>query len=159
MASWDPASVIGGGAAGGGLLIVLIACIGGFLHARRGRLLVHAERMKALELGREMPDDPATARLKAIHQIETPEAEESPSQPKSLANQCYSTTGYVCGCGFVFAWMAQSNHGVAIASAAATGAIGVTGMICGTVLAAKSTASNESRSLAHAKPMFDPEAV
>src|ERR1022692_4591955 len=39
------------------VLIIVVAIVGGFLHSRRERLLTHAERMKALELGREMPDD------------------------------------------------------------------------------------------------------
>ena len=46
-------------------LISLVAIVGGLLQARRERTLNHAERMKALELGRELPDDVATARIKA----------------------------------------------------------------------------------------------
>src|SRR5262245_42733288 len=46
-------------------VIALVSIIGGFLHVRRERLLTHAERMKALELGREVPDSAAVARIKA----------------------------------------------------------------------------------------------
>ena len=163
MASWDPVDLIAGGVIGGGLFIGLIACIGGFLQVRRERLLMHAERMKALELGRDMPDDPTTARLKAAHKAEQPEESsskpDSPSVPRSPAAQCYSTTGYVCGTGFVFAWLTQSNQAVALAIASATGAVGVTGMICGTILASKPTESRETGMMAHAKPIFDPEAI
>ena len=50
---------------GGCIAIAIVAIVGGFLHYRRERLLTHQERMKALELGREMPDDAATARIEA----------------------------------------------------------------------------------------------
>jgi hypothetical protein len=142
---------------GGVILLSLIAMIGGFLHSRRERLLVHAERMKALELGRDLPDDAATARLKAVSQTEVEDKAE-PGE-KSHVARCYSTTGYICGTGFFFAWLAASNQAVAIAIAAATGSVGVAGMICGTILAAKPTESSETRPLAHSKPRFDPEAV
>jgi hypothetical protein len=146
---------------GGIILISVICSIGGFLHYRRERLLMHAERMNALELGRDMPDDPATARLKATYQAEQAEKPEEPSStpgaPKSPASQCYSTTTSVCCTGFVFAWLSGTNLAVAVAIASATGAVGVTGLICGTVLASKST--EPSRMVAHSKPIFDPEAV
>jgi hypothetical protein len=151
---------------GGLILVSLVSIIGGFLHSRRERLLVHAERMKALELGRDMPDDPATMRMKAIFPAEKPEESASqptsPAEPKSLAAQCYSTTGWVAGCGLLFAaWssMPGGHSGVAYAIAGAAGAVGVTGMICGTILASKPTISNPTEMLAHAKPRFDPEAV
>ncbi len=162
LAEWDPVSVIAGGVFGGLLFIGLIACIGGFLHGRRERLLIHAERMKALELGRELPDDPATARLKAIQTTESGDASiqpVSPSEPKSLASKCYSTTSYACGTGFVFAFLAASNQAVAIAIAAATGAIGVAGMICGTILAAKMPEPTASELARPTKVIYDPEAV
>ena len=144
---------------GGGTLLALIGSIGGFLHYRRERLLMHTERMKALELGRELPDDAETARIKAASQAkQARQAGRVETVEKSLATQCYSTTGYICGSGFVFAWLAGSNQAVAVALAAATGAVGVAGMICGTVLAAKSTESTGM--IPQAKPRFvDPEAV
>jgi len=40
---------------GGTFLVCLVAIIVGFLQSRQMRLLTHQERMKALELGREMP--------------------------------------------------------------------------------------------------------
>jgi hypothetical protein len=147
----------------GVILVSLIAIIGGFLHSRRERLLMHAERMKALELGRELPDDPATIRMKGIFQAEQSEEPasepKSPGEPKSLASSCFSTTVTVCCTGFIFAWLGSGFQGVAIAIAAATGAIGVTGMICGTILASKSTESNPMPMVAHAKPRYDPEAI
>ena len=162
MAAWDPVSVIMGGAIGGAFFIGLTACIGGFLHARRERLLTHAERMKALELGREWPDDPATAKLKAL---QTPEADDPssppgrPGEPKSLAAKCYSMTTAACSTGFVFAFLSSSNQAVAIAIAAATGTVGVAGMICGTILAARESASRGAELARPAKMIYDPEAV
>jgi len=49
------------------ILLALVGIVGGFLHYRRERLLTHKERMKALELGAELPDDVATARIKAVY--------------------------------------------------------------------------------------------
>jgi hypothetical protein len=139
----------------GVLILCLVPIMGGFLHYRRDRLLTHAERMKALEMGRDLPDDSTTARLKALSG--TSDSSEESGGEKSFASQCYSTTGYVCGAGFVFAFMAGANAGVAYAIAASAGAIGVTGMICGTILASKA-AESAPTSLA-SKPRFDPEAV
>ena len=141
---------------GGLMLIGLIAMIGGFLHYRRERLLTHTERMKALELGRELPDDAYTTRLKAIFGS-TDQPEEAPGGIKSLASQCYSTTGWVSGCGFLFAMMGSSNQGVAYAVAAAAGAVGVTGLICGTILASR--APDPAPTRVASKPRFDPEAI
>ena len=144
---------------GGVFLLSMTAIIGGFLHARRERLLTHTERMKALELGRELPEDAATARIKAVSQTGVEDEDQAETSEKSPASRCYSTTMSVCCTGFVFAWLGSGFQGVAIATAAATGAIGVAGMICGTILAAKPTESSETRTVAHSKPRFDPDAV
>jgi hypothetical protein len=143
---------------GGLTLVALVSCIGGFLHYRRERMLMHAERMKALELGRDLPDDPETAKIKAAAQARA--ARQSGLGETTLAARCFSTTGYVCGTGFVFAFLSNTTSALAIASA--TGAIGVTGIICGTILASKAATEPEPRSggmVARAKPFFDPETV
>jgi hypothetical protein len=121
---------------GGLALIGLVAILGGFLHARRERLLTHTERMKALELGRAMPDDPATARIKAAY---TPPVSSKPSNSEALAGKCHSTVLWVAFSGFGAAVGAVQAGGiaVAIAIAASVGAIGVTGIICGTILASR----------------------
>ena len=147
-----------GGLLGGMVLIILVAILGGFLHSRRERLLAHAERMKALEMGLDMPDDAATARIKAVYGV-AEKSESASGEPKSLAVQCFSQTGYICGAGFFFAMVAGSSHGVAYAMAAATGAIGVTGMICGTILASREPAHDRFASGVASKPRFDPESV
>jgi hypothetical protein len=121
---------------GGLALIGLVAILGGFLHARRERLLTHTERMKALELGRPMPDDPATARIKAAYK---PPESSKPSDSEALASKCYSTAVWVAFWGFGAGVGAVQGGGiaVAIAIAASVGAIGVTAIICGTILASR----------------------
>lgn len=145
---------------GGFTALFLTLVIGGFLQTRRSRLLMHAERMKALDLGRELPDDAEMARLKVASQVQKAgQADEAEVGEKSFASRCYSTTAGICGTGFVFAWLSGSNQAVALTMAAATGAVGVTGMICGTILATRPEPSRESRTASNSKPMYDPEAV
>ncbi len=138
------------------LLLVFFLMIGCFFYYRRERSLTHAERMKALEMGQPLPDDPETAKIKAkAARTLAMKPAEMPSGEKSLANQCYATTGYICGGGFFFAFVVGGP--AAYALAAATGAIGVTGMICGTILATREVKSEPPR--VYSKPQFDPEAV
>jgi hypothetical protein len=124
---------------GGTFVIALVAIVGGFLHYRRERLLSHKERMKALDLGREMPDDAATARIKAAFGTFARGNESEASE--SLARKCFSTALWVAFWGFLAAsqggWV---NHGIAIAIASSVGVIGITAMICGTTLAMRSPA-------------------
>lgn len=141
----------------GVVVISLVAILGGFLQVRRERLLAHEERMRALELGRAMPDDAATARIKAAFGI--PASGEELDSP-ALARKCYSTSLWVAFWGF----MAAASHGgvgistgVALAIAASTGAIGVTGMICGTILAMRSPATAR-RMTASIKPQSEEDA-
>ena len=133
----------------GSMLVGLVAVVGGLLHARRGRLLAHEERMKALELGRGLPEDEARVRAQA-------------GEGKSMAARCFETTGWVAGCGFLFAMGSSSvaekdrpNQAVAVAIAVSAGVVGVAGLICGTVLAAKATDAGP----APIKPRFDPEGL
>ena len=64
-------------------LIALVAIVGGFLHYRRERLLTHAERMKALELGR------------TLHLDVVAEGVEHPAQVEQLARMgCRLAQGY-----------------------------------------------------------------
>ena len=119
-------------------LISLVPIIGGFLHARRERTLVHAERMKALDLGRELPDDVATARIKAAFGKSS--ASDKSGGGESLAAKCFSTALWVAFWGFAAATGlggSQVSTGVAYAIAASAGAIGVTAMICGAILGAQ----------------------
>lgn len=119
------------------VLIRLVAIVGGFLHFRRERLFTHTERIKALELGRSLPDDVASARIKAaLGSSSNTEVNEE----NALSRKCYSTALWVAFWGFI----AASNHtgsglstGVALAIAASTGVIGVTAVLCGAYLATR----------------------
>ncbi len=146
----------------GVVVICLVPIIGGFLHYRRERWLTHTERMKALELGRDLPDDAATARIKAVYGA-SDKPEEASSGEISLAAKCYHDDRLdVAGGGLLFAWLSgmMGAASVAYAIAAATGAIGVTGMICGTILATKTpSTAPDNPSIATSKPRFDPEAI
>src|SRR5262245_13798842 len=96
-------------------LLGLVAIVGGFLHSRRERLLTHQERMKALELGRDLPDDAATARLKATFGAA---AGGNESKGESLARKCFSTALWIGFWGFLAAsqggWV---NAGISLAIA------------------------------------------
>jgi hypothetical protein len=121
----------------------LVAIIGGFLHSRRERFLTHTERMKALELGRELP------------------AHSGSVEEASYARKCFSTALWISL--FGFGASAQSGmHGVNIAVASAAGAACVTAIICGTILAFRE-ASTRSRPVSghwpNHKPLADPDAL
>ena len=119
---------------GGIVFVAVVAIVGGFLHYRRERLLTHAERMKALELGRDMPEDAATVRIKAAFGAATND-EEKEGQG-SLARKCFSTALWVAFWGFLAASQgAWVNHALGIAIGASVAAVGVTACICGTILA------------------------
>jgi hypothetical protein len=116
-------------------LLAVIPIVGGLMYARRERLLTHAERIKALELGVAFPDEAATDRRKAGMGQAQAEADGS---RESLARKCFSTAVWVAFWGFAAAaglGGAAVSAGVAYAIAASAGAIGVTAVICGTVLA------------------------
>jgi hypothetical protein len=118
-------------------LVIVIPIVGGLLYARRERLLTHAERIKALELGRDLPDAAATARLKAAFG----QATADDGGKESVARKCFSTALWVAFWGFAAAaglGGAEVSSGVAFAIASSAGAIGVTAVICGTVLASRS---------------------
>jgi len=118
------------------ILLGLVGIVGGFLHYRRERLFIHQERMKALELGAELPDDAATARIKAVYGETTNGKSAELEESGSLARKCFTTALWVAFWGFLAASQGgAANIAIAIAIAASAAAIGVTAMICGTVLA------------------------
>ena len=142
----------------GVVLTGLVAILGGFLHYRRERLLTHTERMKALELGLAMPDDAQTARMKAIYGTSTSSED---TESGSLAPQCFKTALWVAFWGFLAAAGPGNtgvNPGVSYAIAASAGSIGVTAMICGTILATRARAA-APRSLASCKPTTEADAI
>jgi hypothetical protein len=138
------------------VLLGLVAIVGGFLQTRRERLLTHQERLKALELGREIPDDVATARMKVAGGI-TSSGEKADSSDNgegatgALSRKCFSTAVWVAFWGFLAASqnsLTQSptaTIAVAIAIAASAAAIGITAVICGTILAVRTSTSRDQR--------------
>jgi hypothetical protein len=144
------------GVLGGVFAISMVAIMGGFALTRRERLLTHAERMKALDMGLAMPDDRATAQIKAAF---GQPASSDDCEGGTLARKCYSTAIWVAfwGFGAATASVANGGHvGVALAISAAVGAVGVTSVICGTILASRSTAAPDRRS--NSKPVVDADA-
>ena len=134
-------------------VVSLAGIIGGLLYARRVRLLVHAERIKALEMGRELPDEVGSGGPGHV-------------KGRSPADKCYAIAGQACFWGFVFAAGSGTTGGphglgISIAIAAATGAIGVTSVICGSALSAKMMAAPRRRdySSASVKEYYEPEEV
>ncbi len=134
-------------------LIALVGIVGGFLHYRRDRVLSHQERMKALELGREIPDDPATLRMKAALGVtssseKTDSSEKSSEASGALARRAFATALWVALGGFGAAVVASDSTerspaavAVSVAVAASAGAVGVTAVICGTILGMRAPGS------------------
>ena len=83
------------------VLVAIVAIIGGYVHYRRERLLTHQERMRALELGRELPDDAATARIKAAFGTSSSGSDEVASE--SLPRKVFTTALWVAFWGFLAA--------------------------------------------------------
>jgi hypothetical protein len=137
-------------------LLGLAAIVGGLLHSRRERLLTHQERMKALELGRELPDDAPIARLKKVLDARWG---SDKSDGRSMARRCFSTALWVPFWGFVFAsqgvWV-NTGLAAAIVIVCSAGAIAVTAIICGTILAVHERST--SSQLADAKPLIESDA-
>jgi hypothetical protein len=132
-------------------LLSIVPIVGGFMYARRGLLLTHAERMKALELGVDLPDHAATARIRAA-QGQSPADDRGGNE--SLARKCFSTALWVAFWGFGAAaglGGADVNAGVVYAIASSAGAIGVTAIVCGTVLASRPAPTSDYSNV-HAKP-------
>lgn len=128
---------------GGVTLISLVAIVGGFLQCRRERLLGHKERMRALELGQAMPDEPAIARLKVAFGGGSNQSDDE--EGRSPARKCFSTTLWIAFWGFLAAGQGFHNPAVSIAIAGSVGAIGVAGMIGGTILALRQPAGPAPR--------------
>jgi hypothetical protein len=122
-------------------MVSIVSIIGGLMYARRERILTHAERMKALEMGVPVPDLAAAAHIKAAL---GQSAGANDGDKRSPAVKCFSTA--VSGLGG-----ADVSAGVAYAIASATGAIGMTAVICGTILASR-PAPTTHYSNGYAKP-------
>ena len=113
-----------------------IPIILGFRHARRTRELDHAERMKALEVGRPMPG-------------------EGKNEPSSNSSRIALSIGAgvpigVFGCAWLTSTAAGYHESIWIASAL----VGTAGVVCGSILAALSIKSEKSS----AKPVVEEDA-
>jgi hypothetical protein len=132
-------------------LVTIIPIVGGLMYARRERLLTHAERIKALELGVELPDGAAPRAMKTVSSRTVADG----GTTDSLAPKCFSTALWVAFWGFAAAaglGGAEVSTGVAYAIASSAGAIGVTAVICGTVLASRATAVGQMNRYAKRAP-------
>ena len=142
-------------------LIALTAILGGLRHNRREREFTHRERMKALEVSRDWSDDEATARLAAAfgRKIPKPAVAVVACGENSLARKCYSTALWTAFWGFLCAGGAGHSSPVAYFIATATGAIGVTAVICGTILAARSPEQTRVPTRDYGKPEAPQDAL
>lgn len=134
-----------------GVLLALMIVVGlpvvlSMRHARRERELEHAERMKSLELGRPLPGEKA----------------ELASAPM---NKCLGIAIWVPLGALGIAMAATANPMTAATSSEgiwlAAGAVGVAGVICGTILALRippRDAGSEPAARAE-KPSYDADAL
>ncbi len=113
--------------------------------------------MKALELGREFPDDPKVAQMRVLMgQDSKGKSDEGPA-----SSQCYSTAFWVAFWGFVtIGGVVRADVPVVIPILMALGvaAIGVVSMICGTVLAQKEMERQDAQARSFQKPVYEPDA-
>ncbi len=146
----SPGDLTLAGIIAGGVVLVLMIVVGlpvvlSMRQAARNREFEHAERLKALELGRPLPGDPATdgATTHRDNRIGL----WVPLGALGIALGAMNSTG-------------DSTAAVVVIWAAA-GAVGVTGVICGTILAmrAPSPAVPAPRSLFPTKAPAEDDAV
>lgn len=123
--------------------IVIVPVILGIRYERQKRELEHAERMKALELGRTLPGD-----------------EPWLSPPKL----CLAIGGVVPIGVFLVAMLACQSLGYRDEIFVFAGLVGVTAVVCGTILTLKwfeqraTTAAGRLDRAGQAKPAFDADA-
>ena len=137
-------------------LVAIVPIVGGLRHAQRERQWTHLERMKALEMGQQMPEVAAAAQVRAAFG----QASEA-SDRAALARKCYSTAVWVAFWGFVTAGSHGSigfGMGVAQMIAAQAGAIGVTAVICGTILAIRVPVAGRTAIVTSGKELVDADA-
>ncbi len=141
-------------------LVGLVAIIGGFLHYRRERVLLHAERMKALELGQPIPEDRGTTQQKAVLSALSDPPESDPD--RAMARKCFSTAIWVAFWGFLFAGgsASSSSERVAFVIAFGTGTTALAAVIGGSVLAHRASVMGKSRQAETftAKGPYEPDA-
>jgi hypothetical protein len=120
--------------------IIIVPTVMAFKHARYLREVEHAERMKAMELGRTLPGD-------------------EPLSPASIAT---AIGAGVPLSSLVLAWLADLTSGGRSGEAVwvAAGAVALGGLICGTILAYRHFATRPQPATYQEapKPEYDPDA-
>jgi hypothetical protein len=119
--------------------IVIVPTALGFKHARFLREVKHAERMRAMELGRTLPED-------------------DPLSPATIATGIGA--GVPLGSLFI-AWLAdRTSEGDAETIWIASSMVALGGLICGTILAARHFATRNQPATYQdtLKPEYDPDA-
>jgi hypothetical protein len=118
--------------------IIIVPVALGIKHSRHLRELDHAERIKAMELGRKLPGD---------------DKWETAPQLAALIG-----AGVPIGV-FGFAWLTSMMTGFHQDIWMSAMTVGVAGVICGTILAAKHFARQAgAENLSAAKPTYDADA-
>jgi hypothetical protein len=121
------------------MVLSLIAMFMTFAYYRRSRMLTHTERLKAMELGRELPEDAGVARLKAVFAGNHVDDEGEPTGEDALAHRCFKVAFWVPLAAFGATQASDHfRHGVELAVWGAVAVITATSLICGTILALKS---------------------
>jgi hypothetical protein len=128
------------------LLVCFFTIVAMFVQTRRGRELEHAEKMKAIEMGRPWPLDKAEAKP-------APEAAGPPEPlPSALIKSVpLGSLGIAAGASVILrpepmVWLAA-------------GAVGMTSLICGTVLSLRQGPATPRQEMNPAKPVSDPDAL
>lgn len=131
------------------LIIGAVLALGGLAYFvyRRERQMRHLERLKALEYGRRLPSDP-------------------PDPDRALAHRSFSVGLWGAFWGFASAahnsFTGSGGLAISIALAVAGAVVGVSGIVCGTVLSfraqCRSNASPHLAAQSPGKPAFEPDA-
>ena len=115
--------------------IVIVPTILAFKHARFLREIEHAEKMRAMELGISMED---------------------PQHCWSMRSLAALIGGGVPLGALFLAYIANSHSQNADVWGMAS-SVGITGLICGSILAARASKSESCSNQTNTKPVFDPE--
>jgi hypothetical protein len=160
----------------GGIAAILVMSIAPFAwwHSReesKWRKEMHAERMRAIELGiwpGKRPDrkganhkEKAQAHVVATAGVVAKANGEDENSLAELAKKCYSIAGWTPFWAFLFnSWVGTRSVPVAIVVALAVAAISCTGIACGTWLAGKAHSSLDpyaGYTPTMKPPAFDPD--
>ncbi|APW62534.1 hypothetical protein [Paludisphaera borealis] len=108
------------------MIVVALPVVLSMRHAAKDREFQHAERLKALEMGRPLP------------------GESTPEYSPKGAGTGIGVWVPICALGIALAATTDSNNSEAadVAIWVSAGCVGMTGVICGTILAVRATMQN-----------------